>query len=326
MAHSGMEAMLIFLDCMAALISAQRLRNEPEVACCRRPKGAPPPEARLRPFGKSLQSAHISGPICVWLAQAAEDLLPSSHRQSQRPAAAEEELRKVLPGASDVPPRAMASQEPGPATVHAADGAVEDVLLVDIDATPSQEGQRGPVPLVSPTWKGMTSGPREASSSSRINSGRSARAADSVRTLASEGASSVRNGTSPTHAVKVQIAAGPQDSAPAAKGLQKASAPAAGQAFRKPFCSGDTAGDKQSIGPGDGSADAVPKSVGNLRQALNALPDSAENPAGSSNSQRELMMGNWVAEQPKLSDPTILSKDASNGFVLPPGSESLHHV
>jgi len=214
----------------------------------------------------------------------------------------------------------MASQEPCPATVHAADGAVEDVLLVDIDATPSQEGQRGPVPLVSPTWKGMTSGPREASSSSRTTSGRSARAADSVRTLASEGASSVRNGTSPTHAVKVQIAAGPKDSAPAAKGLQKASAPADGQAFRKP------SGDKQSIGPGDASADAAPESVGNLRQATNALPGSAENPAGSSNSQRELMMGNWVAEQPKLSDPTILSKDPSNGFVLPPGSESLHHV
>mmetsp|Transcript_82612 Transcript_82612/g.130153 ORF Transcript_82612/g.130153 Transcript_82612/m.130153 type:complete len:380 (-) Transcript_82612:39-1178(-) len=70
------EAREEFLDCMAVLVAAQRLRCEPEVARCRRIGGLPPPEARLRPFGKSLHSVHVSGPICSWLAQAAADLLP----------------------------------------------------------------------------------------------------------------------------------------------------------------------------------------------------------------------------------------------------------
>lgn len=66
-----------FLDCLAVLICAQRLRNEPDAACRCLLDGPPPPEARLRPFGRSLQSSHLSGPICAWLARVAEDALPS---------------------------------------------------------------------------------------------------------------------------------------------------------------------------------------------------------------------------------------------------------
>lgn len=82
--EQGTEAREEFLDSMAVLIAAQRVRREPDVACCRRIEGTPPPEARLRPHGKSLQSQHLSGPICAWLAQAADDLLPhpsGSHLQ-----------------------------------------------------------------------------------------------------------------------------------------------------------------------------------------------------------------------------------------------------
>lgn len=70
------EAREEFLDCMAVLIAAQRLRSSPEAACCKSREGPPPPEARLRPLGKSLQSVHVSGPICTWLAQAAAELVP----------------------------------------------------------------------------------------------------------------------------------------------------------------------------------------------------------------------------------------------------------
>jgi len=69
------EAMDVFLDGMAVLIAAQRLRSEPEVACRRWNTGPPPPEACLRPLGKSLRSTHLAGPICSWLAQVGEDVL-----------------------------------------------------------------------------------------------------------------------------------------------------------------------------------------------------------------------------------------------------------
>mmetsp|Transcript_29161 Transcript_29161/g.77044 ORF Transcript_29161/g.77044 Transcript_29161/m.77044 type:complete len:298 (-) Transcript_29161:272-1165(-) len=74
------EAQEEFLDCMAVLISAWRLRSEPDVACCFWSDGPPAPEPRLRPLGKSLQSMHISGPICEWLAQVGEQVLPPSPR------------------------------------------------------------------------------------------------------------------------------------------------------------------------------------------------------------------------------------------------------
>lgn len=88
------EAREEFLDCMAVLIAAQRLRCEPEVARCRRIGGLPPPEARLRPFGMSLQSLHVSGPICSWLAQAAADLLPHDeyHRMASQVGPSEKDL------------------------------------------------------------------------------------------------------------------------------------------------------------------------------------------------------------------------------------------
>lgn len=62
------EAREEFLDCMAVLIATQRLSLEPELACCSLSSFVPAPEAALRPSGHSLQSAHLSGPICVWLA------------------------------------------------------------------------------------------------------------------------------------------------------------------------------------------------------------------------------------------------------------------
>lgn len=71
------EAREEFLDCISVLISAQRLRSEPEAACRLPRDGPPPPEARLRPSGRSLQSSHLSGPICAWLAQVGEEILPA---------------------------------------------------------------------------------------------------------------------------------------------------------------------------------------------------------------------------------------------------------
>lgn len=69
------EAREDFLDCMAVLIAAQRAKDVPDVALCGLPGRLPPPEARLRPNGRSLQSVHLSGPICLWLARAGEGLL-----------------------------------------------------------------------------------------------------------------------------------------------------------------------------------------------------------------------------------------------------------
>lgn len=69
------EAREEFLDCMAVLISGERLRCEPSLARCDLPGGLPPPEAQLRHVGRSLQSVHLSGPICAWLAHVGEDLL-----------------------------------------------------------------------------------------------------------------------------------------------------------------------------------------------------------------------------------------------------------
>lgn len=70
------EAREEFLDCISVLIAAQRVRKEPEAACRLPRDGPPPPEARLRPSGRSLQSSHLSGPICAWLAQVGEEILP----------------------------------------------------------------------------------------------------------------------------------------------------------------------------------------------------------------------------------------------------------
>lgn len=72
------EAREEFLDCMAVLIAAQRLQSEPELARCLLPGRLPPPEARLRPLGRSLQSMHLSGPVCVWLARVGDDLIASA--------------------------------------------------------------------------------------------------------------------------------------------------------------------------------------------------------------------------------------------------------
>jgi len=144
------EAREEFLDCMAVLIAAQRLRSEPEVACCKRAEGPPPPEARLRPYGKSLQSMHISGPICVWLAQAGEHVLP--------------EIPVIeLPG-TDV------------CTLQAQPGQ---------HLAPDQEGRRGPVPLMTPKWpsaRGRSSTPTTGrSTTTGLHTGRSTRGENSPR-------------------------------------------------------------------------------------------------------------------------------------------------
>jgi len=77
------EAREDFLDCMAVLVACQRLQSLPELASCGLPGRLPPPEARLRPIGRSLRSVHLSGPICMWLARAGEGLLapPGKSRQ-----------------------------------------------------------------------------------------------------------------------------------------------------------------------------------------------------------------------------------------------------
>jgi len=60
-----------FLDGVAVLIAVRRARTEPQLARHGSLGG-------LRPPGLSLQSAHISGPVCAWLARAGggEGLLP----------------------------------------------------------------------------------------------------------------------------------------------------------------------------------------------------------------------------------------------------------
>jgi len=73
----SIEAREAFLDGMAVLISRERLRCEPSLARCDLPGGLPPPEAQLRPTGRSLQSMHLSGPICAWLARVGEDVFRS---------------------------------------------------------------------------------------------------------------------------------------------------------------------------------------------------------------------------------------------------------
>jgi len=70
------EAREEFLDCMAVLIALQRVRTKPELISCGLPGRPPPPEARLRPIGRSLRSSHLSGPMCTWLAKAGDGLLP----------------------------------------------------------------------------------------------------------------------------------------------------------------------------------------------------------------------------------------------------------
>mmetsp|Transcript_9364 Transcript_9364/g.26889 ORF Transcript_9364/g.26889 Transcript_9364/m.26889 type:complete len:318 (-) Transcript_9364:21-974(-) len=77
------EAREEFLDCMAALIAAQRLRTAPGLARCDLPGGLPPPEAQLRPVGRSLQSAHLSGPICAWLARIGEEAIAGDVEDGQ---------------------------------------------------------------------------------------------------------------------------------------------------------------------------------------------------------------------------------------------------
>lgn len=110
----GCEAREDFLDCMAVLIATQRLGEEPGLARCDLPGGVPPPEARLRPPGRSLQSAHLSGPICAWLAKIGEGLLTlESAFESQPEGADGPRAHPVLPpfaGAGVYPSRAVSEE------------------------------------------------------------------------------------------------------------------------------------------------------------------------------------------------------------------------
>lgn len=65
------EARERFIDGMAVFIAARRLLQDDSVTRCGIPGGVPPPEARVRPVGRSLHSVHLTGPICAWLAKIA---------------------------------------------------------------------------------------------------------------------------------------------------------------------------------------------------------------------------------------------------------------
>lgn len=187
------EAREEFLDCMAVLISAQRLRNEPEVACCRRAEGPPPPEARLRPFGKSLQSAHISGPICVWLSQAAEALY---NQDSQVSARADEGGTSIPIESSGMTSNAQAHL--ATASMPALRANRAEQCLVELDE-PASEGFRGPTPSKTSSLNGVnrTLGPG--------NSARSVGSANSDgRGSARRGASGPPNGSSSDRGVAVR--------------------------------------------------------------------------------------------------------------------------
>lgn len=285
------EAREEFLDCMAVLISAQRLRSEPEVGCCRHTVGAPPPEARLRPFGKSLQSAHISGPICVWLAQAAEDLLPGSHNLA-RDRVAGEEASAEIPGTDIRPPRAVTVQQARPAVAPA---AKIEPLLVNIDnlecrsttasLAPENEGLRGPVPLLTPRRPGVSAG--KGSDAARPGISAPAGAAPVRR-----GSSEPPEGSRPSDVDGVD--AGGRVSAPAAVALQKVGAAANGHSPHTTSL-----------------ADSV---------ASDGLPPVREPPASFDG--LPMMMGAWVADESRLSDPTVLSKTTLGNHVSLPGLDS----
>jgi len=71
----SVEAREEFLDCMAVLIAVQRMHGEPDLVACNLSGGPPLPEAQLRPHGHSLQSMHLAGPICSWLAGVCASLI-----------------------------------------------------------------------------------------------------------------------------------------------------------------------------------------------------------------------------------------------------------
>lgn len=87
------EAREEFLDCMAVLIAAQRMKLDPQLAgLSQQPTWLPAPEVpTLRPFGSSLLSKHLSGPLCSWLARCA----PSSEACDRRCVDASIELEEL---------------------------------------------------------------------------------------------------------------------------------------------------------------------------------------------------------------------------------------
>lgn len=326
------EAREEFLDCMAVLISAQRLRNEPEVACCRRAQGPPPPEARLRPFGKSLQSMHISGPICVWLAQAAEDLLPATHRPEANHAAREvaptsaalvtaQEVMPSFPGTEMCPPKAVAAQKARPTTSGSSPAERVEVVLVDIDA-PSTEGLRGPVPLMTPKRPGTSSTATANIDRLRPMNSDAPGTSSSGVVSAPEGAIPVRRGSSapPDCSPELGAAATGRYSEPAALKLEKATL-ANGQ-LGEALGSGARAQDAvlHTAITGAANRDAHVPTPGPWQPAASSRPLPVKGPPASFDGM-PMMMGGWVAEQPQTFDPTILSKSASNHFVLPPGPQ-----
>lgn len=310
-----------FLDCMAVLVAAQRIRNEPEVACCRRTEGPPPPEARLRPYGKSLQSSYVTGPICLWLARAAEDLLPGQPGSStqrflsgDRNALADD---PHFPGSGVCPPRAVA--------VHAGERSKDLQLLVDIDEL-TPEGMRGPVPLITPKWPSASSG--RAGGSRPASMGASSRAASEPR-------------RSPAKEVDIacdQAASGSLSARGASDGFGTSVAEKASPdgPWHKAWVEGAKLSDGSQ--PGNAGAALTPVIQPAVGVIGNMVPDEYNGfagvdaiPASGPQSVREpppsfdgmpMMMGGWVADQPVSTDPTILTNNASKHFVLPPGSAS----
>jgi hypothetical protein len=283
------EAREEFLDCMAVLISAQRLQNEPEIACCRRADGPPPPEARLRPLGKSLRSEHISGPICVWLAQAAEDLMPNS--QAPFISSRRDESVTAIP----IESRAPTSQP----QAHLASATMPVPGIVDLDG-PTTDGQR----RVAPSSKAPARAKKSALRDPGYDS--NGRRTTPVR----RGSSSPPEVSATSHSDTGADAHGRRSASAGMQGdkavdkVSSVSAPSAPQ--------GSTAGGRLPSALA-GATDARMGGKGSADGNENALPrgrDTTAREAPSSDGM-PMMMGGWVADGPPSGDPAALSKLAS---------------
>lgn len=272
------EAREEFLDCMAVLISAQRLRNEPDVACCRRVEGPPPPEARLRPFGQSLQSAHISGPICVWLAQAAEDLLNTQVDPTATSARSGEgsAIESSVP-TSDTKAQVATAAMPGSSSSSKA-----EQILVELDP-----------PLAEGSWAEDVRAPAASSTPSFV----------SVRGGAANGANRTP-APNDVKASKARSASVPPQSRAVTRVEHGVVAPGRSTALAPP----ELENISTKTVPADMSTDrGRPRASNNGN--MGGLPprDAPGRPPPASFDQMPMMMGSWVADQPQPSAPTIMA-------------------
>jgi len=133
------EAREDFLDCLAVLIAMQRLKSERRLALCELPRHAPPPEARLRYRGRSLQSAHLSGPICTWLARIGEEVL-KDEVAAEGGLPAKERVAEIASQASPHPPESTGGTTDHPRNAREASysiaGSQENNIPVQVKAQP----------------------------------------------------------------------------------------------------------------------------------------------------------------------------------------------